>query len=132
MTTPELFVIDTNSLIAYFHDVFKQDHYLSNRMVKVFEAALSPNEGRIKVSIPSIVFVEIFEKWFRDQEFERRFYFEVFYPIKESPNIEIKPIDKEVLHELLSIKGILINHDLHDKIILASAISAWSIEVNKP
>jgi len=123
MTTPELFVIDTNTIIRYFHEVFHEDMKVSSRILTIVQTALCPYEGNIKISIPSIVFVEIFEKWLRNEEFSKKFYYEVFLPIKESPNIEIKPIDKEVLHELLSIAGLLENHDLHDKIVLASAMS---------
>ncbi|MEN6293836.1 MAG: hypothetical protein ABFD07_17700, partial [Methanobacterium sp.] len=114
MTTPELFVIDTNTIINYFHDVFHEDRKVSSQIVKIVQTALSPYEGNIKLSIPSIVFVEIFEKWLLNEEFSKKFYYEVFLPIKESPNIEIKPIDKEVLHEMLDIAGLLKNHDPHD------------------
>jgi len=123
MTTPELFVIDTNTIINYFHDVFHVNNQVSSQIAHIFKTALNDYEGEIKLSIPSIVFVEIFEKWLRSEEFSRQFFYEVFLPIKESPNIEIKPLDKEVLHELLTIEGSLKRHDLHDKIVLASAIS---------
>ncbi|MEN6414243.1 MAG: PIN domain-containing protein [Veillonellales bacterium] len=123
MTTIELFVIDTNTIIRYFHDVFHEDVELSNRTRRLVQAALNPFEENIKLSIPSIVFVEIYEKWLKNEEFSKKFHYEVFLPIKESPNIEIKPIDKEVLFELLKISGSLEHHDLHDKIVLASAMS---------
>jgi len=123
MTIPELFVIDTNTIIGYFHDVFHVDRVISKKIVNIIQMALSSYEGIIKLSIPSIVFVEIFEKWLSDEELSKKFYYEVFLPIKDSPNIEIKPIDAEVLHKILGITGILENHDLHDKIILASAMS---------
>jgi predicted nucleic acid-binding protein len=123
MTTPELFVIDTNAIVGYFHEVFHEDRQVSSKTFKLIQTALCSYEGQIKLSIPSIVFVEIFEKWFCNEEFARKFYYEVLIPIKESPNIEIKSIDKEVLCEMLSISGSLENHDLHDKIILASAMS---------
>ena len=105
MTTPELFVIDTNTIIRYFHEVFHEDMKVSSRILTIVQTALSPYEGNIKISIPSIVFVEIFEKWLRNEEFSKKFYYEVFLPIKESPNIEIKPIT----HRL----AILVFNNLH-------------------
>jgi PIN domain nuclease of toxin-antitoxin system len=119
---PTLYVIDTNCIIAYFYGVFCDERRLSSQAMKIIQIAFCQQEGEIKISIPSIVFVEIFERWFRDEEFARKFYYEVYMPIAESPNMEIKPIDQEVLQALLTIKGNLANHDLHDKIILASAI----------
>ena len=123
MITPVLYVIDTNSIVAYFSQVFATELQLSRHATKILETAINPRETSTKISIPSVVFVEIFEKWFRDEEFARKFYYEVFVPINESPNVEIKPIDREVLQEISSIGGELESHDLHDKIILASAIS---------
>jgi predicted nucleic acid-binding protein len=76
----------------------------------------------IKLSIPAVVFVEVFEKWLISEEFASRFHYEVFAPISESPNIEVKPIDQEVLENLVRIGGALADHDMHDKIILASAM----------
>ena len=89
MTTPELFVIDTNTIIRYFHNVFHEDKKVSSRIVTIVQTALSPYEGNIKISIPSIVFVEIFEKWLRNEEFSKKFYYEVFLPIKESPTTKL-------------------------------------------
>jgi predicted nucleic acid-binding protein len=117
-----LYVIDTSCLIAYFHEVFQGDLQLSSQVLRIINTALSTQEGNIKLSIPSVVFIEIFEKWLRDEEFVRKFFYEVYTPIVQSPNIEIKPIDQEVLQALLSIRGELEHHDLHDKLILACAI----------
>jgi len=88
----------------------------------LIEDAFNTSAGEIKLSIPSIVLVEIFEKWLKNEEFRAKFYYEVFYLIKQSPNIEIKPIEREVLENLLKINGSLIKHDIHDKLILASAM----------
>lgn len=75
------------------------------------------------LSIPSIVFIEIYRKWFTSEEFSREFFYEVFIKLKSSPNIEIRAIDREILENLLLVTGQLSNHDLHDKIVVASAIS---------
>lgn len=116
------YVIDTNSLIFYFNKIFGEPDKLSAKTRLLIERALSSSEGDIKLSIPAVVLVEIFEKWIRTEEFAAKFHYEVFSLISQSPNIEIKPIEREVLGNLLKIGGELRNHDLHDKIILASAM----------
>lgn len=117
-----IYVTDTNSLTFYFHDVFEVTPKLSSRTRRLMDKAFRPYPTDIKLSIPAVVFVEVFEKWFVSEEFASRFHYEVFVPIYESPNIEVKPIDQEVLENLVRIGGALAEHDMHDKIILASAM----------
>ncbi len=117
-----LYVTDTNSLVSYFHDVFGRDSGLSAKARRIIMHALDSSPSGVGLSIPAVVFLEIFEKWFTDEEFARKFHYEIFEPIALSPNIEIKPIDQEVLENLLKIRGDLSHHDIHDKIILASAM----------
>lgn len=117
-----LYVIDTVAVVSFFHEIFEVAPRLSREVEKLVERAFSTTEADIKLSIPSVVFVEIFEKWFKSEEFAERFHYDVFERILQSPNIEIKPIEREVLENLLNIGGNLLDHDVHDKIILASAI----------
>lgn len=117
-----LYVIDTIAIISFFHEIFGAESILSPGVSKLLERAFATSESDIKLSIPSIVFVEIFEKWFMSEDFAEKFYYEVFERIMQSPNVEIKPIEQEVLENLLHIGGNLLYHDVHDKIILASAI----------
>jgi PIN domain nuclease of toxin-antitoxin system len=119
------YVSDTNALIWFFGHVFEQPSKLSTRATRIFEHSLSNDENETKLIIPSVVFIEIYEKWLMDEEFSRKFYYEVFCRIKESPNIEIKPIEREVIEVLQSIGGVLLDHDIHDKIILASAMMLY-------
>ncbi|NMC63208.1 MAG: hypothetical protein GYA55_08560, partial [SAR324 cluster bacterium] len=93
----ERYVIDTTSIICYFHDVFQQRDRLSDKARKLLGQAFSTDSGSVKLSIPSIVFVEIYDKWITDEEFARKFFYEVYTPIGQSPNIEVKPIEREVL-----------------------------------
>lgn len=51
-----------------------------------------------------------------------KFHYEVFNQLSQSVNVEIKPLDQEVLENLLRIGGVLADHEIHDKIILASAM----------
>jgi hypothetical protein len=119
---PELFVTDTNSIISYFNDVFEEVPILSNKATHVIAQAFNDSSD-IRLSIPSVVFIEIFEGWFQTEEFARRFHYEVALTIDQAPNVEIRPLDREVLEKLLEIGGSLENHDIHDKLILASAIA---------
>ena len=118
----EIYVIDTNALIFYFGFLFKQESKLSNKANDIITTALSMKENTTKLSIPAIVFVEIYRKWLKTEEFARRFYYEVFRRCQESPNIEIRPIEIEVLYQLTRIRGSLEKHEINDKLILASAM----------
>ncbi len=118
----KLYVIDTCALISFFHEVFGEDPRLSPRATGIIGEAIYGTFTQLRVSIPSVVFIEIYEKWLRDEEFTRKFFYEVFTPITQSSNVEIKPIDREVLESLFSIGGNLAEHDVNDKIVLASAV----------
>ncbi len=77
---------------------------------------------------PSVIFVEIFDKWFRErnsssEEFRAKFIAEVYKPIKANPNIEIREIDLEVLQNFLKLDDSTINLENRDRIILASAVT---------
>lgn len=122
---PRRFVTDTGALISYFHRVFGVAAVLSPRACRIIQQALSSSPSDVRLSIPSVVFVEIFEKWLRHEEFAAKFHYEIFELFRQSPNIEVKPIEREVLENLLIIRGGLGNHDIHDKIILASAMMLY-------
>jgi len=117
-----IYVTDTNSIISYFHRIFGVPRILSSRACRVIERALISSPSEVKLSIPSVVFIEIFDKWFVKEEIARKLQYEFFETIKKSPNIEVKPIDQEVLENILKIGDELSSHDMHDKVILASAI----------
>ena len=123
------YVIDTNGLISFFSRVFEDAPEfdgappISRRTRRAIDLAVSPHEGGVLLSVPSTVFIEIYEKWLRSGEFYRKFFYEVFIPLKQSPNVEIRAIDQEVLGNLLFVGGCLAKHDLHDKIVVASAIT---------
>ena len=116
------YVIDTNSIISYFSDVFGQPKVLSSKAERLIAQAICNSSSIVRLSIPSIVFVEIYEKWFINEEFTQKFFYEVYTPIEQSPNIEIKPIEREVLENLNLIGGNLSRHEINDKLIVASAM----------
>lgn len=117
-----IYVIDTNAIISYFHRIFGVRQILSSRARGIIESALLSSPWEAKLSIPSIVFIEIFEKWFVKEEIARKLWYDFFVIIQRAPNIEVKPIEEEVLENMLRIGNELSGHDMHDKIILASAI----------
>jgi len=117
-----MYVTDTDSIISYFNKVFAVPQKLSRKARLIIQQALSTYPSDIKLSIPSIVFVEIFDNFFLEEEIAAKLRYEVFELIKASPNIEVKPIEQEVLENMLNIGDELRSHDIHDKIVLASAI----------
>ena len=129
MTMRNLYVIDTNALISFFAGVFQHAEgyrdapVLSKQATRIVNEAIVSPSTSIRLSIPMVVFVEIYEKWLRSEEFNRRFYYDVFTPLSRSENIEIRSIDREVLENLVDIGGCLKGHDIHDRLVLASAIA---------
>ena len=123
------YVIDTVGLVSFFCEVFDSRPdvglvSISRRARNVIQEALLPLDySRVLLSVPSIVFVEIYEKWIRSEKFLREFFYRVFKPIQQSPNVEIRAIDQEVLGNLVHVDGCLAEHDLHDKIVVASAMT---------
>lgn len=116
------YVVDTCSLIRYFGWVFDERRDICGRARGILDEALSSTPRRTKVSFPSVVFVEIYDKWCRDEESKARIYCEVHAPVAASPNIEIRPIDIEILEMLAKVGGNLKHHEINDKIIVASAM----------
>lgn len=126
----ERYVIDTNGLISFFSELFRdapnfdRAPAISQKTRNTVQEAVSSLESKVLLSVPSIVFIEIYEKWLRSEEFTRKFFYEIYTPLKQSPNVEIRAIDQEVLENLLIVDGCLAKHDLHDKIVVASAITS--------
>ena len=84
-------------------------------------------EDKVIMIVPSVVFIEIFDKWFlgstyADEEFRAKLLAEVIYPIQSATNIEMREIDDEVVEEFLSLYDKDTKLEQHDRLILASAI----------
>lgn len=114
------YVADTTAVISFFDDVFGKGCAISSKGKRLIDQALR-DPSQVRLSIPSIVFVEIFDKWFEDEELAAQIYYEVFCLLDSSPNVEIKPLEKEVIERVLAIQDDEINLESHDKIVLASA-----------
>jgi hypothetical protein len=117
-----LYVIDTVTFIAYFSDFFNDDLKLSKQATQIMDSCIAHKESNIKLTIPTIVFVEVFEKFLKSEERVLKFKFEVFEPIKSNPDIEIKPLDRDLLDVFISLGNEIVNMEHHDKIILAATI----------
>lgn len=118
------YIVDTCALISYFPDCFPSagSNKLSVDVKSILDAAF--NKEDILLIFPSIVFVEIFEKWCCEEEDQARIKFNIFKYIQSFENMSIMPIDFEILENILKIKHIEKNHnfDGHDKIVLSTAM----------
>lgn len=119
----KVYVPDTLAIISYYSEVFEQPSIISAKTLNILDVAIKDLSPFIKLSIPSVVFIELFDKWLKTEEFVKKFFFEVFTEIKESPNVEIRELDREILEQLVTIGGNLHKHEIHDKLILASAMT---------
>jgi len=125
MTDQKRYVCDTCSLISYFDTIFEPlgaGISLSNSARAIIDEAISPTFDNIKLSIPSVVFFEIFDKWLLTEENTRKFFYDAFSKLRNSPNVEIKPIERGVMEKLVTIEDELFRHEIYDKIVVASAI----------
>ncbi len=114
-------VIDTTALISYFEEVFNRPAKISVSAIKLMRRAFQA-EDDVLLSVPSIVLIEIFDKWILSDEFRAKFVSEVLEVLLQCPNVEIKSIDDEVLYKFISLDDSTRNLENHDKIILASAM----------
>lgn len=119
------YVVDTNALISYFSEIFEGgDISISKESLEIIDQAMT-NNNEIKLIIPACVFLELFIKWFKTEELSAKIIAEVYYRIKQKENIEIQPLDKEILENYIKIKDIEkdFNFDGHDKQVFASAMT---------
>jgi predicted nucleic acid-binding protein len=118
----ERYVIDTTSLISYFDDIFEEPPKISQDAIKIIHSAFM--EENVILIIPNIVFVEIFKKWYQNEEWAEKIKYEVYQKVISQPNIEVRPLDIELLENFVRITDIEPNYnfDNHDKQILACAM----------
>lgn len=121
------YVLDTVALISYFSAIFRTDSKISKRQANVIDKAFHNEDAGI-LFIPSIVFVEIFDKWFAGataaaEEFRAKLRSEVLYPIQSAPNIEIRELDFETIEIFLGLTAPNMVLEHHDRIIVATAVS---------
>ena len=116
------FVFDTVGFINYHHDFFNEKSSLSANVIDDIEKCFSPDFINYKLIIPSIVFVEIFDKQLGNDEKAAKFKYEILSKYLYCDDVEIKALDKEVLEIYYGINDNVIQLETHDKIILSSTI----------
>lgn len=120
------YVVDTMSIISYFSDVFgPQYSRISSRGLAILDRAFSSSDD-VLLSIPGVVFVEIYDKWFggakaQSEEFRAMVRAELLERIHQSPNIEIREVDIETLEVFMTLEDQNINLENRDRLILAMA-----------
>jgi len=117
----KLFVLDANALISYFKEVFSEEPTISNSALKIIDKGFN-NYDLVKLSIPSIAFVEIFDNFCISDEDTQKIRYEIILPIFEMPNIEVRELDKEVLENIILLDDNIVNLENHDKIVLSTAM----------
>ena len=117
----QYYVVDTTTIISYYHEIFKQESKINRKYLSLITQAFN-SYSKIRIIIPSIVFIEIFEKWCKREEESRCIYSEIFSPINDAANFEISPLQSEVLKNFISIDDSVINLENHDKIIVATSL----------
>lgn len=117
----KLFVIDTVGFINYFNIFFGEESRMSLSTRKIIDNCFSYDYPQFKLSIPSVVFIEVFEKFLKGREIVVRFQYDIMEMIKRSSDIEVKSIDKELLTIFCSLNDDIQKLEYHDKIITASA-----------
>ncbi len=121
----QLYVVDTCAIISYFKDVLQQGatNSISEESLGIIDNAFVYNEN--KLIFPVVTFIELYDKWFNTIEDASRIYSEIYLRIYNQENMEIQPLDKEILENFAKITDIEPNHkfDNHDKQVLASAMT---------
>lgn len=117
------YVIDTCVLVNYFGAIFGEATSLSPKIRELLDMAFAGCSS-ILISIPAVVFVEVFDKWFASSDFASRFHYEIYAPLTALQNVEIRQIDREILEIMTTIAtGADGVNDVHDRIVLASAMA---------
>lgn len=115
-------VIDTTTIISYFSEVFGKDPQVSKKSISIFESAFY--DTSLKIAIPSICIIEIYMKFFKNEEIAQKIKYEVLNKIFSQENISIIALEKEVLENMIKIVGVRKDKkfDNHDKQVLATAM----------
>lgn len=114
------FVLDTVGFINYFNEFFNEANRLSPKSREILNSCFD-NLNYNKLIIPSVVFIEIYTKFLKTEEQLLKFYYTIFIILKDNQDVEIKPLEREVIsiYNRIDRMNIL---EFHDKIIYASAV----------
>ncbi|MBK6400036.1 MAG: PIN domain-containing protein [Flavobacterium sp.] len=115
------YVIDSVSLINYFNKLFNEADKISPDARRIINNGFNTFSG-VKLVIPSTVFLELHTKFVSNKEMAKKIYYELYYRIKECPDIEVKPLEREVVEHFIAIDNSIVDLEHNDKLILAAAI----------
>ncbi|QPC83663.1 hypothetical protein G4Y79_04580 [Phototrophicus methaneseepsis] len=119
--------MDTVALVSYYHEIFDDLSRISAKGMRIIADAVDygGNDGTLLI-IPSVVFLEIFDNWCRveksEDELRAQIFSDIFIPLRDLTNVEIREIDLELLHKFLELDDMKINLENRDRIILATAL----------
>ncbi len=124
----EFYILDTCSFYSYcckYLNIFTdKDISLDDNSLEILYKAF--NSNNIKIIIPSVIIIEIFDHYFNNEEFINKFKYDVYYYLinngNEDNKIAVIDIDNEVLENLFDCYSDTVTIDLHDKLILATAL----------
>lgn len=117
------FIIDTCAFINYHNDFFKEENKLSKETREIIDECYSNYTYENLLIIPSIVFIELRNKFLLSEERLKEFYFKVFKLTDSADKINIREIDNEVMLKFLTMDTVGINFERIDKIVLATALT---------
>lgn len=123
----KFYILDTCSFYSYccrYLNIFtdKEISMQEDSLKKLNDAFKNKN---IKIVIPSVILIEIFDHYFNNDEFINRFKYEVYSKIlseEDNNKIAIIDVDTEVLENLFNCYTDDVAVDLHDKLIMATAL----------
>jgi hypothetical protein len=119
------YILDTCALLSYFSEQVGADISVSKESLSIIDSGFNKIDD-VRLIIPNVVFIEVFDKWVRSEESMLKIKAEIFDRINSAENIEIRVLDKETLGNF-SIFQYLINRDYgfdnHDKQVFAAAVT---------
>ena len=120
------YILDTCSFYSYCS---KYLNIFTDKDVSIQEDALKKlndafNNNNVKIVIPSVILIEIFDHYFNNEEFINKFKYEVYSKLssEEYNNIAIIDVDYEIIENLFDCYTDEVAVDLHDKLIMATAL----------
>lgn len=119
---PTHYIVDTVAIVSAFPDIFQQPPKVSRHATDIIKKALYSTPDEIILHIPSVVFIEIGRIWGKNKEMAGEIYSRIFSKLKDAENVEIVGIEQEVLEGIVEVDDRVVRLEIHDKIIVATAI----------
>lgn len=124
----QFYILDTCAIYSYCKEYLElfldKENTFTLDALSLIDKALNGSISDIKIIIPNVVFIEIFDKYLGDPEFTNKFKYEFYLPIikGEDVKVHVAPIDKEIIDNIFDCYIDDDNADLHDKLILSTSL----------